>query len=76
MPAELWAEAVALARTHGVYATARALGVNYQSLATRVAADNGAEDESQPARSGFVELRGVDVEGRPTAKGAEVVSLR
>ena len=37
LPEELWPEAVGLAREHGVYQTALALGVNYRSLKKRVA---------------------------------------
>jgi len=50
MPEPLWEAAIALAETEGVYRTARALSLNYQSLRTRVA-------EGSPAvPRGFVEL--------------------
>lgn len=38
MPAALWAAAIALARQHGLAATARALGVDYGTLKHRTAA--------------------------------------
>ena len=65
MPAELWAGSVALARTGGTYRIARALAVDYQSLARRVAETGGTR--SGPAGgTGFVELRGADLIGGVT----------
>jgi len=67
MPAELWARAVVLARTSGTYAIARAVRVDYQSLARRVAEAGG--ERAEAARSGgggFVELRGADLLGGAT----------
>lgn len=52
MPAALWAAAIALARQHGLYTTARALHVDYGSLKKRV---NGAGARPVPAPA-FVEL--------------------
>ncbi len=52
MPAALWAAAIALARQHGLYTTARALHLDYGSLKKRVDAA-GASRVTAPA---FVEL--------------------
>ena len=38
MPAALWAAAIALARQHGLYSTARTLRIDYGSLKKRLAA--------------------------------------
>ena len=35
MPTDLWGEAAALARAHGIYAIEQALHVSYDSLTTR-----------------------------------------
>jgi hypothetical protein len=64
MPAELWVGAVALARTRGTYQVARALGVDYESLARRVAESRNGQSSEAPA--GFVELRGSDLLGAAT----------
>jgi hypothetical protein len=68
MPDDLWAAATAVAREHGVYLTARALRVNYESLKRRVSV------VATPVVSGgFVELRGADlIGGEPTMSGAVV----
>lgn len=67
MPSALWAEAVALARTDGTYSTARALGVDFQSLARRVA-EIRAGEETGPAHVGaFVELSGSQLLGATAA---------
>ena len=52
MPAALWAAAIALARQHGLYTTARTLRVDYGSLKRRRDA-GGAGRVSSPT---FVEL--------------------
>ena len=52
MPAVLWAAAIALARQHGLAATARALPIDYGSLKKRLDAA-GAERGPAPV---FVEL--------------------
>ena len=69
MPAELWAQAITLARTSGTYPIARALRVDYQSLARRLAEAGGA-GAGPAVRGGFVELRGADLLG-----GATVVEV-
>lgn len=67
MPAALWAAAVALARQHGLYPTARRLRVDYGSLKRRMDAA-GAGRAPSPA---FVELPGA----RSTGLGACVIEL-
>lgn len=67
MPAALWAAAVALARQHGLYTTARTLHVDYGSLKRRLDA-TGARRVSAPA---FIELPAA----RPSALGPCVIDL-
>jgi hypothetical protein len=69
MPAGLWAEAVRLARRHGVYAIARALSVHYGALRQRVAAPPAPPPD---AAGGFVELRGAQFLGATAAAGPVV----
>lgn len=48
MPDKLWAAAVALAQTHGVYRISQDLGVNYDSLKARLAkAGRGARSRGR-----------------------------
>jgi hypothetical protein len=56
MPELLWAAAVELAQSDGIYATARALQLNYQSLQCRVAIASRATPPGIGAPRGFVEL--------------------
>ena len=57
MPGLLWDEATRLARRQGVYAVARALGVNYESLKKRAGGSASAASRVEgPSESGFVEL--------------------
>ena len=67
MPAALWAAAVALARQHGLYPTARTLHVDYGSLKKRLDAA-GAGRVPSPA---FIELPAA----RPTGLGPCVIDL-
>ena len=67
MPAPLWAAAVALARQHGLYPTARALRLDYGTLKKRLDAA-GAGRAPSPA---FIELP----VARPTGLGACVIEL-
>ena len=67
MPVALWSAAIALARQHGLYTTARALHVDYGALKKRVDAA-GASREPAPA---FVELPPTPV----TGLGACVIEL-
>ena len=56
MPEPLWAAAVELAQSEGVYPIARALRVNYQSLQCRVAIASSRARPGPGAPRGFVEL--------------------
>jgi hypothetical protein len=67
MPAALWAAAVALARQHGLYTTARTLHVDYGALKKRLNA-TGAGRGPSPT---FVELSAA----RPTGLGPCVIDL-
>jgi len=53
MPAGLWAEAILLARRHGVAPTARVLRIDYASLKRRLAADYPSAIDPRPT---FVEV--------------------
>jgi len=68
MPATLWAAAVALARQHGLYTTARTLRLDYGSLKKRLGTA-GAGRIPSPA---FVELAAA---ARPTGLGPCVIDL-
>ena len=70
IPAELWGEAARVARVDGVYATARALRLNYESLKARVAAKEDDGASPRKAAQGFVE-----VEVGPSAVAGTVVEL-
>lgn len=67
MPAPLWAAAIALARQHGLYTTARALHLDYGSLKKRLDTA-GAGRVPSPA---FVELP----VARPAGLGPCVIDL-
>lgn len=54
IPEELWATAVDLAKTHGAWKTARALGLNYDNLRVRCETDGVSERRSP--ESPFVEI--------------------
>jgi hypothetical protein len=56
MPEPLWEAAVALAESEGVYHTARALSLNYQSLRARVAEASPAVRRAPTVPQGFVEV--------------------
>jgi len=56
LPEGLWQEAVTLAREHGVYQTARVLGVNYRSLKQRVAAAAIQRPVRVKSKPDFIEL--------------------
>lgn len=72
MPAELWAAAVALARRHGMNPVARALRIDYGSLARRVAQSRSGQAGTVPGKD-FIELRGADLLGGATM--IEVVEI-
>ena len=73
MPEDLWDDAVALTRAHGVYPVARALGLNYESLKRRVSRASGRRAPQAPAAS-FVEL-GPSLPIGLRAPGGAVVEL-
>src|SRR5207247_9292697 len=54
MPDELWDAAVALAREHGVYATARDLRISYDGLKSRL--DGTAKRRGGPSSLSLVEI--------------------
>jgi hypothetical protein len=75
LPDRLWAEAAALGRTHGIYRTARALHVSYESLKCRVALGKDGRRQNSPRQTAvpFVELRPAPLATTPApARGPEV----
>ena len=68
IPKNIWAGAVALARQHGLYQTARALPINYGVLKQHLEA---ADRTDRSARSGFVELK----PRNPPASGDVVIEV-
>ena len=72
MPLALWTEAVALARSEGTASTARALRVNFESLARRVAEARAGADGDAGRVSAFVELSGAQVLGAAVPAGTVV----
>jgi len=76
MPEELWAEAVALARSEGAYAVARDLELSYATLRKRLeqTAKPGRPRRTNAAAKGFVEVGGGELIGA-LAAGGSVVEL-
>ena len=70
MPAPLWAAAVALARQHGLYPTARTLRIDYGSLKKR--RDTATAGAGRLASPTFIELAAA---ARPTGLGPCVIDL-
>jgi hypothetical protein len=56
MPAGLWDEAAAMARSHGIYAIAQALRLSYDSLKKRTGPRAMVRRRSDGRSHGFVEL--------------------
>jgi len=56
LPKELWSKAVALAQSHGLNKTARALGLKYDSLKKHVEATPPGASDPRKARPKFMEL--------------------
>jgi len=56
IPEDLWEEAAGLARVAGLWATARALRLNYDRLKSRVTGKAGRERAEGQEESGFVDL--------------------
>lgn len=72
MPEALWDAATRVAKRHGVWAVARALGVNYEGLRSRC--DGPRADGAMPrngAATKFVELSGAQVIGSATSERTE-----
>ena len=69
MPVPLWAAAVALARQHGLYTTARTLRIDYGALKKR---RDPAKAGARRAAPAFVELTTAP---RPTGLGPCVIDL-
>jgi hypothetical protein len=75
LPDWLWEAAAALGRTHGIYRTARALHVSYESLKHRVVSGTGGRPTDRMGQTAvpFVELRPVPLATTPApARGPEV----
>jgi hypothetical protein len=72
MPADLWAEAVGLAQREGTYSTARALGVDFESLARRVAEVRAGAETGAAHVGAFVELSGAQLLGAGVPAGPVV----
>ena len=71
MPAELWAEAVALAGRHGAYPAARGAGVSFEGLKRRMAEADKRATTAAPS-SAFVEMTGAQWLGAPPSPGTVV----
>lgn len=57
IPEELWSRAARVARTEGVYETARALRLDYERLKGRIGVSGSTDgQDGRPAPSTFVEL--------------------
>ncbi|MFQ5516338.1 MAG: hypothetical protein ACE5E8_02090 [Acidimicrobiia bacterium] len=67
MPEELWAAAVCLARQHGLWPIARALGVSYATLKERAARNATERGEIAAGRGGFIEIDGAELIGSANA---------
>jgi hypothetical protein len=70
MPADLWAETIALARSGRPYSVAHALRVNYEGLRRRMAETAAGARAAAP--DAFVELSGTEIIGSASASGAVV----
>jgi hypothetical protein len=72
MPAELWTAAITLARDSGTYPIARAVRVDYESLARRVAEAGASERGADATPAAFVELTGAQLLGASIPSGPVV----
>lgn len=72
MPKRLWESAVSLARVHGVYWTARILGLSYESLNRRVIAEGGNGAGMQKGYPGFVDIGSTQLMGMTQPMGPVV----
>jgi hypothetical protein len=73
MPADLWEEAVALARPGRAWALARALRVNFQALQRRIAETAPGAPGPGAATGTFVELSGAQILGSAAGGAAGAV---
>jgi hypothetical protein len=74
MPADLWSGAVALARSEGAYAIARALRLNFEGLKRRMAEAAAGRTGAAARSSAFVEWTGAQILGT-ASRVATVVEL-
>ena len=65
MAPELWSGAVKLGQSHGAYAVARALRINFECLKRRM-----AEAKAPPRRGEFVEWTGAEILGASSVPAA------
>jgi hypothetical protein len=72
MPEQMWEGAAALARVHGVYWTARELGLSYDSLKKRVEGGPGGSRGERGDHSGFIEVGAAPLMGFGQPSGAVV----
>lgn len=75
MPADLWADAVGIARKRGLYATARGVGVDYGALAERMRSVPKVPPAGKSAKVQFVEWSGVEILGQAAAPTGAVVEM-
>jgi len=78
MPEDLWAEAVALARSEGAYAVARDLGLSYATLRQRLARATSPRRprRTSSAAKGFVEVGGSELIGALVTGGSIIELMR
>ncbi len=74
MPEDLWLEAAAMARDHGVTRVSRALRIDFASLKKRTGSSPSCSSPGPRVESGFVELE-VSSSSPETDHPAAVVSL-
>jgi hypothetical protein len=75
MPAGLWEQAAGLARVHGIYRTAQALRLSYDSLKGRVLAAPGGGRGGQQGYRGFVDFGSAPLMGLGQPAAGPVVEL-
>lgn len=75
MPAELWAEAVAVARRRGLYETARGVGIDYGSLVKRMRDEARGPEAGRSVAVEFVEWTGAEILGRVAVPTGAVVEM-
>jgi hypothetical protein len=75
MPADLWAAAVAVARKHGLYDTARGMGIDYGSLAKRMKEEPPVGAAGSLAKVEFVEWSGAELLGQVSKPAGAVVEM-